>query len=195
MYRSYLTMLADFWKVMTVASILITFFGTIVIAYSDALVKPDIQVTVNYTPEKNNLTLAEVNIENTGLKPATNVRITINPQNDIVNYTLAFYTEDINLKSYGSKSLVGKMDRLANQQSVFIDTMLNTTKVEKYAVFVTHDKGSTNYEYLKDNIKSPDVELILGVITSTIASGIVGVITWAIKTITLRKGKTNIQAY
>lgn len=114
----------------------------------DDLAKPDIQVSLVPTSH-GNLTTATITISNTGKEPATNLRITFNPFNDIINYKKTYYTEEIDFESTGPQNLIGKMKRLANEQKIVIDTTLNVPieRFQIYNVHVAHDAGGTNYYY------------------------------------------------
>lgn len=185
-----LSSMSNFWKIIQIASIIISFFGVFFATYSESLVKPDIKVNVKLEP-KGNFTSAIITMDNAGLKPATNVMITLNPLDDIIKYDVTFHTEDIELDPHGSKSLVGKMSRFADGQELILTTLLNSTNVSDYLVFVTHDKGSTNYHYGKP--MPFDIALALSLAISLITAVAAAVSTQAAlhryKNITINKNQ------
>ena len=132
---------------------------------SNLLFGPQLSVDVNYQ-EQGNKTLAVISISNNGLKQSTDLRITINPQFNIVGYNPSFYTEKINFTSTGPKSLLATMPRLASGTFVVIDTLLNGTKdsLSSYYVFITSNEGSATYS--KDMGIPPYVATLFAMILS-----------------------------
>ncbi|MCJ8306176.1 MAG: hypothetical protein HRU07_03900 [Nitrosopumilus sp.] len=126
---------------------LIALIPAMFLVYSDQIFQAN--VIVNVIPETfENYTETKVILTNEGSKQATNVRITINPQYPILNFSNPFYTDKIDYVLNGNKSLIGQMDRFANGQNLKTTVNLDTTdKLERYYVYVTHDTGSTTYKY------------------------------------------------
>ena len=152
------------------AGIVISFLVVFLPLYLDIITNPDIKISLGPTTSHDKYISSEVIVKNKGLKPATNLRITINPSDEILNFEPKFYTEDMSLKQNGPNSLIGKMDRLANPQTVKINVNLNATEIEQYSIFVTHDTGSTTYFYHKDAVEQIDIRLIITVLISVIGA-------------------------
>lgn len=145
--RKTMTALWDY-KIVKISAIISPWLLLLFNTVSDDFSKSDIQVSLN--PVSNgNLTTAKITISNTGTEPATNLRITFNPLNDIVSNKTSFYTEEIKFESTGSRNLIGLMDRLANGHKIVVDTTLNVPieQFRNYIVFVAHDAGGTTYHY------------------------------------------------
>lgn len=131
-------------------------------------IQPDIQVSLEPT-SKGNLTSTEITILNTGKEPATGLRITLNPFNNIVSNKTLFYTETIRFESTGPQNLIGLMDRLANDQKIVLETTLNVSlnQFRNYNVHVTHDDGSTNYYYNSEELPV-ELQIVLSISWATI---------------------------
>ena len=165
--------MTKYLTLLKIASFVVPFVAAFLPIYSGIIDKPDIQVELTPT-QIGNYSSAGIVIKNTGLEPATNVRITVNPASDMINYTLTFHTEDIEFQKTGPQNLIGKMARLANGQEVDFTTLLNSKDIGAYAIFVTHDKGSVTYYYFKGQQTSYTVFLLalLPAFVASIAAGI-----------------------
>lgn len=158
-------------KLITIAGIVISFLAVFLPLYSDIITNPDIKINLGPTKYYDEYISTEILVKNTGLKPATNLRLTINPSDEIINYKSTFYTEDISLKSNGPNSLIGKMDRLANVQTVKIQVNLTATELNQYSIFATHDSGSTSFYHNKEGDKQPiDPRIIITILIGLIAA-------------------------
>lgn len=167
--------MSKFSKFIKISGFVLSFLAVFLPLYADVLFKPNIKIEA--VPESNgNNTLVKLTMENIGSRPATNLRLTINPEYDIISYQPIFYTEEIMFETTGSKNVIGKMERLANGQQVVITTLLNSTDLSKYAVFATHDDGSSSYLYNKEK-KQPDLVLLYAILFGIVVSMMAGIST------------------
>ena len=154
-------------NVLSIIGLIGVFVGPIIFGI---VISPSIDVDMLLQPVAN-VTDAYIVIKNVGLEPATNLRITMNPQFDIIDYKTEFYTEKIDLDFNGKRSLIGSMERLANKQQVVLITTLNSTSenIKFYNIYVNHDKGSTNFRL---NTEANVVRTVEGIALFITFSGI-----------------------
>lgn len=189
--------MTKFSTFLKIGSFVIPFFLVFIPLYSEIIFNPDIKIKV-VPIQMENFTRANLIIQNTGLTPATNLRLTINPEYEIISYKTIFYTDEIAYEQKGTKSLIGKMERFANGQKIIIETLINSTDVTKYAIFATHDTGSTTYYYNKVQ-EQFNIVLLLAILAGIITSAAVGLSTnelirrYEFKTQTADRGGVNLQ--
>lgn len=173
-------------NILRILPVIIPILLTIFSQFGDEIFKPDIKVSLVHGPSDSN-TMTQITIENIGSTPATHLRATFNPANDILDHSTGYYTEEIAYSSTGPRNLIGKMDRLANQQKVIVNTILNVTddNFRMYIVNVAHDDGSTNYTYYR----SFDLTLTERIIL-TIVLIIIIIVAYTLLLVYLKKRKT-----
>lgn len=166
--------MSNFFVFLKIGSFLITFLAVFLPMYADYVVNPEIEISV-LAEQEENFTKADITIKNSGFSPATNLRVTINPEYDIIDYGILFSTEKITLSTTGPLNLIAEMERLANDQKIIITTTLDSTSLSNFAVFATHDSGSTTYYYNKDTEKQFDIVFFLTLLTSIIVALAIGI--------------------
>lgn len=190
--------MAKLFTILKILAFVISFFAVFIPMYSEVILNPDIKINVKPI-QQNDLTLAEITVKNTGFKPATNLRLTINPEYDIIEFKTVFYTEEIELYDNGPRSLIGNMERLANGQKIIISLLIDSTDLSDFGIHATHDHGSTTYYYDKKSEGQRDVLLELSIVSGIIASVAAGLSTSIIirryetKTQTADRGGVNLQ--
>lgn len=111
--------------------------------------QPDIQINPQAIDNGRSIADIDFKILNSGNAPATNVRITIAPYQNMSDYRVLFSSERIQTGIDNvTKALVADLPRLAKGAEVELTISPNTADPNfKNKVFVTYDQGSKSLTY------------------------------------------------
>jgi len=133
--------------------------------------QPNIDLEIILNDTENQTTNAKVIVQNNGRAPATELKLNLKPQSDILSHNVEFVAEDIEkLKLVDPRWLRVEMPRLTHGTEIRIDTLLNSTKITTtYNVFAVYDQGSATKKY--DPSIETETERILDAMTLAIFAG------------------------
>jgi len=138
---------------------LLSFFGV-----DDIMFNPRIEINPFFTDPTNSTTQMYVNIWNYGNSPATNVRITLNPNADFLKNELVYSAEDTTLIKSGPRALVAFTPRFSSGEHITINTIIGIPlDRSNFDIYLTYDQGEKISYSSKRDGKTPFNEIIITV--------------------------------
>ena len=127
-------------KIGVIAAIIISllsFFGV-----DDIMFNPRIEINPFFTEASNSTTQMFLNIWNHGNSPATNIRVTMNPNADFLERELVYSAEDTTLDYRGPRALIAFTPRLSAGDLITINTNIDIPLDRShFDIHVTYDQG------------------------------------------------------
>jgi len=106
------------------------------------LYSPTIKIEPFFADASDSTTQMYLNLWNYGNSPATNVRVTLNPNADFLKTELVYSAEDTSLENRGLRSLVAFTPRLSAGDLISIDTTIGIPNERShFDIYVTYDQG------------------------------------------------------
>ena len=127
-------------KIAVVSAVIISLFA--LFGVEDVLSSPTIKIEPFFADASNSTTQMYLNLWNHGNSPATNVRVTLNPNADFLKTELIYSAEDTNLENRGLRSVVAFTPRLSAGDLISIDTTIGIPNERShFDIYVTYDQG------------------------------------------------------
>lgn len=110
--------------------------------FEDIFFNPTIEINPFFTDASDSTTQMYLNIWNHGNSPATNVRVTLNPNADFIKKELVYSAEDTTFEPRGPRSLIAFTPRLSAGELITINTFIGIPLDRShFDIHVTYDQG------------------------------------------------------